>query len=102
MKIFKRNDGRLGRLALALAALVSIAGLSNPAAADDWYHHRHHDNGFFALQFGGPAYYPPTGYYYPAPRYYYPPPAYYYPPPPPVYYPPSVSFGVVIPLGHHH
>jgi hypothetical protein len=92
----------LRRIGLALAALVSIASVSGPAAANDWNHrhHHHHNNGFFSFQFGGPGYYyAPQSYYYAPPRYYYPPPAYYYPPP--AYYAPGPSFNLVIPLGRH-
>ena len=112
MRIFKPISGRLGRIGLAFAVLVSIAAVAGPAAANDWDHHRHHDNGFFSFGFGSPGYYyaPPPAYYYaPAPRYYYPPPppAYYYPPPayyypPPAYYAPGASLNFVIPFGHHH
>jgi len=96
MRAFTPIGGRLARIGLAFAALVSIASASGPAAADDWNHrhHRHHDNGFFSFQFGSPGYYyaPQGYYYYPQPRYYYPPPAYYAPGP---------SFNLVIPFGHH-
>jgi len=112
MRTFKPISRRLGRIGLAFAALVSIAAVAGPAAANDWDHHRHHDNGFFSFGFGSPGYYyaPPPAYYYaPAPRYYYPPPppAYYYPPPayyypPPAYYAPGASLNFVIPFGHHH
>ena len=103
MRTFTRTGGRLARIGLAFAALVSIAALSGPAAADGkhrHHHHRHHhSNGFFSFQFGSPGYYyAPQGYYY-APRpYYYAPPGYYYPPP--AYYGPA--FNLVIPFGHHH
>jgi hypothetical protein len=105
MRTLKPIGGRLGRIGLALAALISIAAVSGPAAADDWnHHHRHHNNGNFSFGFGSPGYYyaPPPAYYYaPPPRYYYyPPPAYYYPPP--AYYGPSASFNFLIPFGHHH
>jgi hypothetical protein len=106
MRAFTPIGGRLARLGLALAALVSIAAVSGPAAANDWNHrhrHHHHNNGFFAFQFGSPGYYyAPRAYYYaPPPAYYYPPPpAYYYPPP--AYYAPGASFNLVIPLGGHH
>ncbi len=112
MRTFKPTGRRLGRIGLAFAALVSIAAVAGPAAADDWghRHHRHQDNGFFSFGFSSPGYYaPPPGYYYaPPPGYYYaPPPAYYYPPPayyypPPAYYAPGASFNLVIPFGHHH
>jgi hypothetical protein len=104
MKTF--TSRRLARFGLALAALVSVAAISGPAAAD-YYRHRHHDNGFFSFGFGSPGYYyaPPPAYYYPPPppAYYYPPPpppTYYYPPP--AYYGPSASFNFVVPFGHHH
>ena len=106
MRAFTPVGGRLARIGLAFAALVSIASASGPAAADDWnhrhhYRHRYHDNGFFSFQFGSPGYYyaPQRYYYYPRPRYYYPPPAYYYPPP--AYYAPGPSFNFVIPFGRH-
>jgi hypothetical protein len=104
MRACTPTGGRLRRIGLALAALVSIAFASGQAAANDWNHrhHRHHNNGFFTFQFGGPGYYyaPQSYYYYPPPRYYYPPPAYYYPPP--AYYVPGPSFNLVIPFGHRH
>lgn len=106
MRTHKPISGRLGRIGLAFAALVSVAAVATPAAADNYYGHRHHDNGYFSFGFGSPGYYyaPPPAYYYaPPPRYYYPPPppAYYYPPPPAYYYGPSASFNVVVPFGHH-
>jgi hypothetical protein len=107
MRTFKPISARLGHIGLAFAALISIAAMAGPAAADDWNHrhYRHHDNGFFSFGFGNPGYY-----YAPAPRYYYPPPpAYYYPPPPPAYYypppayyTPGPSFNLVVPFGHRH
>ena len=112
MRTFKPISRRLGRIGLAFAALVSIAAVAGPAAANDWGHHRHHDGGFFSFGFSSPGYYyapppayysaPPPGYYYapPPPAYYYPPPAYYYPPP--AYYAPGASFNFVIPFGGHH
>ncbi len=108
MGTFKPISGRMGRIGLAFAALVSVAAVAGPAAADDWnhryYRHRHHDSGYFSFGFGGPGYYyaPPPAYYYgPPPGYYYPPPpAYYYPPP--AYYAPGPSFNLVIPFGNHH
>jgi hypothetical protein len=106
MRTFKPTSARLGRSSLAFAALISIAAVATPAAADDWNHrHRHHDNGYFSFGFSGPgyydppAYYAPPGYYAPPPRYYYPPPAYY---PPPRYYQPGPSFNLVVPFGNHH
>jgi hypothetical protein len=106
MRNLKPIRGQLGRIGLAFAALISIAAVAGPAAADDWNHHRqHHDNGFFSFGFGSPGYYyaPPPAYYYaPPPRYYYyPPPAYYYPPPAYYGYGPSASFNFVVPFGHH-
>jgi len=105
MRTLEPISGRLGRIGLAFAALVSIAAIAVPAAAD-WdgghYRYRHHPSGYFSFGFGSPGYYyaPPPAYYYypPPPRYYYPPPAYYYPPP--VYYGPGASFNVVVPFGH--
>ena len=71
MRTLKPIGGRLGRIGLAFAALISIAAVAGPAAADDWnHHHRHHNNGYFSFGFGSPGYY------------YAPPPAYYYAPPP--------------------
>ena len=110
MRTFKPISSRLGRIGLAFAALVSIAAVAGPAAANDWdHHHRHHDSGFFSFGFGSPGYYAPGYYYAPPPRYYYPPPPpYYYAPPPAYYYPPpayygpSASFNFVVPFGHHH
>jgi len=102
MKAFMPAAGRLARIGLALAALVSLASVAGPAAADDWNnHYHHHDNGFFALQFGAPGYYaPPPACYYVQPSPYYPPRLYC---PAPAYYaPPAVNFGFVFPLGHHH
>ena len=104
MRGFAPIGGRLARIGMALAALVSIAAASGPAAADDWNHrhreYRHDDDGFFAFQFGNPGYYyTPQGYYYVQPRYYYPPPVYY---PPPAYYAPVPSLNIVIPFGPHH
>jgi hypothetical protein len=102
MRAFTTIRRRVAGLGLVLATLTAIAAAPQPAAAYDRYH-RHHDSGFFSLQFGGPGYYyAPQGYYYlpPPPRYYYPPPAYYYPPP--AYYVPGPSFSVVIPFGHRH
>jgi hypothetical protein len=105
MRTFKPASRRLARIGLALAALVSVAAVSGPAAAD--YRYGHRNNGFFSFGFSSPGYYyapPPAYYYYPPP----PPPAYYYPPPPPAYYypppayyGPSASFNVVVPFGHH-
>jgi hypothetical protein len=109
MRTLKPISGRLGRIGLAFAALVSVAAMAGPAAADNWNHRHygHHNNGFFSFGFSSPGYYyaPPPAYYYyppPPPRYYYyaPPPAYYYPPP--AYYGPSASFDFVIPFGGHH
>lgn len=105
MRPFKPIRRRLGRIGLAFAALVAVAAMSGPAAADNYYRHRH-NNGFFSFGYSSPGYYyaPPPAYYYPPPRYYYPPPpAYYYPPPPAYYYGgPSASFNFVVPFGHHH
>jgi hypothetical protein len=107
MTTFKPISGRLGRIGPAFAALISIAALAGPAAADNWNHgnYRHRDNGYFSFGFGGPGYYaPPPRYYYPPPPppYYYAPPRAYYPPP--AYYAPepSFDFNLVLPLGHHH
>jgi hypothetical protein len=106
MRTFKPISGRPGRIGLAFAALISIAAVAGPAAADDWNHrHRHHDSGFFSFGFGGPGYYyaPPPRYYYPPPPAYYyppPPPAYYYPPP--AYYAPGPSFNLVVPFGRRY
>ena len=94
--------GRLGRIGLAFAALISVAAASGPAAADDWNHrHRHYSTSYFSFGFANPGYYygPPGYYYVPPPRYYYPPPVAYYPPP--AYYVPGPSFSVVVPFGHH-
>jgi hypothetical protein len=105
MRTFKPTSARLCRVGLAFAALMSIAAVAKPAAADDWNHrhhrHRHDDGGSFSFGFSAPGYYDPPDYYYaPPPRqYYYPPPVYY---PPPRYYEPGPSFNLVIPLGSHH
>jgi hypothetical protein len=115
---FKPLNARLGRIALAFAALISIAAVATPALADEesfeqryhkkylnyypnyrnnnyWHRqrHRHNDNdGFFSFGFGGgPVYSDPPYYYAPPPQYYYPPPAYYQPGP---------SFNLTIPLGN--
>ena len=107
MRALKPISGRLGRIGLAFAALVSTAAVAVPAAADwddgYYYRHRNRPSGYFSFGFGSPGYYyaPPPAYYYyppPPPRYYYPPPAYYYPPP--GYYGPGASFNVVVPFGH--
>ena len=116
----KPITARLGRIGLAFAALVSIAAVATPAAADSsddgtfnersyrgnindcnhrdcrhaYQHHRHrqHDNdGFFSFGLGGPVYSDPPYYYAPAPQYYY---------PPPTYYQPGPSFNLTIPLGN--
>ncbi len=104
MRALTPLGGRLTRLGLAFAALVSFAALAGPAAAGDWNHrhhrHRHHHNhGHFSFQFGSPGYYAPRGHYYAQPRFYYPPPAYY---PRPAYYAPGPSFNIVIPSGRRH
>jgi hypothetical protein len=103
MRIFKPTSARLCRAGLAFAALMSIAAVATPAAADDWNHrHRHDDRGSFSFGFSAPGYYDPPGYYYappPRPYYYYPPPVYY---PPPRYYEPGPSFNLVIPFGSRH
>jgi hypothetical protein len=99
-----RKSRSVGRFGLALAALIAVAAVATPAAAD------HHGGASFSLGFttapAYPYYYapPPRYYYAPPPRYYYaPPPAYYYAPPPPAYYySPGVNFGVTVPLGSHH
>jgi len=106
MRTLKPISGRLGRIGLAFAALVSMAALAGPAAAD-WnggYYRYHRPSGYFSFGFSSPGYYyaPAPYYYYPPPPryYYYPPPAYYYPPPA-YYYGPSASFNFVFPFGHH-
>ena len=83
MQAIKPMKGRIGRIGLALAALVSVAVLAGPATADDW--NRRHYGGSFSFGFGSPGYYNP------------PPPAYYYPPP--TYYVPGPSFNLVVPFG---
>ena len=104
MRTSKPISRRLGRVGLALGALLAVAAIAGPAAANDRYRHR--DNGFFSFGFSSPSYYygPPPGYYYapPPPAYYYPPPppAYYYPPP--AYYGPSASFNFVVPFRHRY
>ena len=120
MMTSKPITARLGRIGVAFAALVSIAAVATPAAADSsddgtfneryyrgnindcnhrdcrhkYQHHRHrqHDNdGFFSFGLGGPVYSDPPYYYAPAPQYYY---------PPPTYYQPGPSFNLTIPLGN--
>ena len=102
----------LSRIGLAFAALICIAAVAAPAAAQERFedrypyrgniynydyqnyrhyqrHHRRHENdGFFSFGFGGPAYSEPY-YYAPPPRYY----------PPPAYYQPGPSFNLTVPLG---
>jgi len=94
---------KIGRIGLALAALLSVATVAGPAAAD--WHHRHDNGAYFSCGIGTPGYYynPPSYYYgppsyYAHPSYYEPaPPAYYYPPP--SYYEPGPSFNFSI--GNH-
>jgi hypothetical protein len=99
MTASKRPNRRLGRIGLALGALIAVATVAGPAAAD----HRDRDRGYFSFGYSAPAYryYPrPRHYYYPPPppAYYYPPPAYYVPPPPRYYDPPGASFRFVVPF----